>query len=114
MVSFNSLARLFLVGLVLIGFRGFSITFYLSGHLKVKLGSHQKNGHIPVFVTGYQSRVLDQDTTKSNGVFRLSWNESQGNLMSFFCILKKDTLLLGKVRRFESDEPDLTFVIPER
>jgi len=97
--------------LILVGFTKITVTFELTGRLKNGAGNHQRVGNIPVFVRGY-SEVLDQDTTNSKGIFHLTWNESRGKYFYFYCIVKKDTILLAKKYRFESDQPDLTFILP--
>ncbi|MDP4131059.1 MAG: hypothetical protein Q8918_14945 [Bacteroidota bacterium] len=66
-----------------------------------------------VLVKG-KKQVLDKAISDSKGVFHLSWNDNNAKAFYFYCVLDRDTLLLAKISRFESDTPDLTFILPDQ
>jgi hypothetical protein len=103
-----------LIGIIIIGFTNDSYTVELTGRLKRKPGnSYHEIGHITVFVKG-GNQVLGKAISNSKGVFHLSWNDNNAKSFYFYCILGKDTLLLAKISKFESDTPDLTFILPDQ
>lgn len=102
-----------LFGIILSGFKKDSITFDLTGRLKVKSGDDQiRISRVIVFVTG-NNQMLDKAISNTKGIFHLSWNDNNARIFDFYCIIRNDTVALAKRVRFDSDTPDLTFIMPE-
>ena len=98
-----------LIGIILTSFTTESYTIELTGHLKKRPGNnYQEIGHIAVFVKG-KNQILGKAVSNSKGVFHLSWNDNDAKTFYFYCVMAKDTLLLAKISKFDSDTPDLTF-----
>jgi hypothetical protein len=89
-----------------------SVTVEMTGRLKKKPNDDRHRiDRVPVFVKG-KGEILGKAVSNSKGVFNLSWNDNLAKYFYFYCIQRNDTLLLAKIQKFESDTPDLTFVIP--
>ncbi len=102
-----------LIAITLTSFTINSVTVELTGHLKNRSGSgRNKIDHISVFVKG-KNLVLGKAVSNSKGVFHLSWNDNKAKAFYFYCVLGRDTLLLAKISKFESDAPDYTFILPD-
>src|SRR5690348_13533602 len=86
---------------------------YITGHIKRNpKDTFAYVDHIIVFVKG-DNKVLAKTITDNNGNFNLKFTPKQEKSFDFFCKgVGLDTLLVGSVKVFKSDTPDMTFYIP--
>src|ERR1700754_4945065 len=88
-------------------FRNYSFTINLTGRLKRHpMDTSTSVSNIPVFVK-YAGKIIGKTISKRNGVFYLTWNDGDDGTFRpyyFYCVVRnKDTLLMAKIVRFESD-----------
>jgi hypothetical protein len=95
-------------------FTPFSNTIYLTGRLRTtKTNNQTPNGGLSVFVKGNHI-IMAKSKTNAKGVFHFYWNDDINIIYYYFyCVTGKDTVLIGKVNKFTSEDPDLTFYLPE-
>ncbi len=94
-------------------FENFSFNIYLTGRLKNKTGSSKEEvGDLTVFVKG-KNQILATAKSNSKGVFHLTWTDNNAKYFYIYCILDKDSVLIGKIGKLKSEEPDLTFYLPD-
>jgi hypothetical protein len=103
-----------LLSFCLMGFSTFSNEIDLTGRLRNKTGSSPADvGGLRVFVMGNQ-KIMAKGKSNARGVFHLFWNDDPSvKTYYFYCILDTDTIPIGKVHHFDSQEPDLTFYLPD-
>jgi hypothetical protein len=106
---------LIFIGTILISFNFFSITIYVTGHLRKN--PSDTSGYVKgltVFVKG-NGIILAKTVTDKKGNFHLHFTDKGQKSFDFFCTGDAtDTLLLSSITRFESDTPDIIFLIPAK
>ncbi|MBS1751870.1 MAG: hypothetical protein JST63_18365 [Bacteroidetes bacterium] len=98
---------------LLLGFRHFSLPVTITGHLKNSpRDTSAYTEMVLVFVKG-DHKILAKSYTDNKGNFEISFTPNKEKSFDFYCTgLGIDTLLIGSVRTFESDTPEMTFYIP--
>jgi hypothetical protein len=98
----------------LTGFTPLSYGIDLTGRLKNKTGSAPSEvGGLQVFVRG-NHRIMAKGKSNARGGFHLYWiDDPRVKMYYFYCVLDQDTIMIGKSSLSESDQPDLTFYLPD-
>jgi len=91
----------------------FTLPVCIDGHLKKNPKNPAiKVAGLKVFVKG-NGKVLASTTTDAKGNFYLTFTPDKEKSFDFYCArVGVDTFFLKSVTYFESDAPDMTFVIP--
>ncbi|TAL41450.1 MAG: hypothetical protein EPN92_12940 [Chitinophagaceae bacterium] len=95
------------------GYKLLTLPVNITGHLKKnpKDTSAYVEGLL-VFVKG-NSKVLAKTFTDKKGDFELTFTPNKEKSFDFYCNgVAIDTLLIGSVKTFESDTPEMTFYVP--
>jgi len=112
MTVFKFISAIFIVAFFF-GFKPLTNPVYITGHLKKNpKDTFAGVEHLNVFVKG-DNKILAKTITDNNGNFNLKFIPKEEKSFDFFCSgVGLDTLLVGSVKLFESDTPDMTFYIP--
>lgn len=109
------LILLILAAIAFAGFRPASKPVHIKGHLKKNNSQPGDLTHIndlSVFVKG-DGRILAKAISDEKGDFSLTFTPGNEKSFDFFCTGPGiDSLLIGSVQTFESDTPDMVFMIP--
>ena len=94
-------------------FRSYTFEVSLTGHLRSSTKRiHSKNGNVEVFVTG-DNKLLGRSNTDANGDFNLFFVTDKEKIYCFYAVLPgRDTVFLKSVISFLSQEPEITFYLP--
>jgi hypothetical protein len=98
---------------LLLGFRVFTNPVYITGHLKrnPKDTSAYVEG-IAVIVKG-DNKILAHTFVDRQGNFEITFTPAKEKSFDFFVFgVAVDTVLIGSVKTFDSDTPEMTFYIP--
>jgi len=101
------------IAILLVSFAPFINPVYINGHVrKNPTDTSAYVEHLLVFVKG-GDKVLAKTFTDSKGNFEMTFTPEKEKSFDFYCTgIGIDTLLLGSVKTFESDTPEMTFYIP--
>jgi len=110
--SLNCILTIFIATLFF-GFKVLTNPVYIKGHLRLNpKDTSAYVERISIFVKA-NNQVLAKTFTDGKGNFELTFTPDKEKSFDFFCNgVGVDTLLVGSVRKFESDTPELTFYIP--
>ena len=102
-----------LVATLLLGFKSFINPVHITGHLR--LNPKDTSGYvggINIIVKG-NNKVLAKTSADKQGNFELTFTPDKEKSFDFFCFgIGIDEMLIGSVKTFDSDTPDIIFYIP--
>jgi hypothetical protein len=95
------------------GFKVLTNPVFIKGHLRLNpKDTSAYIERIAVFVKG-DNKVLAKTFTDGKGDFEITFTPDKEKSFDFFCHgVGVDTILVGSVRTFQSETPELTFYLP--
>jgi hypothetical protein len=89
----------------------FSITVYVSGHLRNSSISHETIARQKIVLKA-DDKVIATSETDAKGDFEINFNDIPNTKKyEFFCVNKKDTLHLKTFTSFDGDTPEITIYL---
>ena len=94
-------------------FSFYSIRVYITGHLKKNPADTSASINSVFIILKGDGKILAKSVAYENGKFDMNFLHAKEKSYDFFCTgLGMDTILLASMQSFESDQPDITLVIP--
>lgn len=104
---------IFLISTLLLSFAKNTNPVTITGHVKFRDTSI--NIRTMLIVVRGNNKVLARAYTNANGDFNITFTPKNERLFKFYCSGPAiGTELIGTVKTFESDTPEMTFYVPRR
>lgn len=107
------LIPVFILSVTITGFQMISLPVTIRGHLKKNPADTSADiNAVTIFVKG-DDKKLAEAITNDKGDFEIGFTAGEEKSFDFYCTSAViDTLLIASFKHFESDTPEITFLIP--